>query len=116
MKAALQGLLMQCNPRILRHVLDNHRSPLPDRSSGQSVLLGDRLVQSQRHQPDVILLNTVPSNRLYARRLAIDDAEPSQFEFPCLGGDSARLAEKLVPIAHADDQRVDSAQNGVDTR
>src|SRR5207249_3625438 len=88
----------------------------PDRPSGQPVRFDDRLVQPQGHQLDVILLDTVPGNRLHARRLAIDYAHPGELEFPGLYRDPACVAEKLLPVAHADDERVDSAQHRVDAR
>ena len=116
MKAAHRGFLAQQDPRILRHVLDDHRSSLSDRASRQSVPFGVGLVQREGHQLEVIVLAAVPGDRLHKRRLAIDHAHPGEFEFPRLHRDAARVAEKLVPVAHADDEAVDTAQHRVDAR
>ena len=58
----------------------------------------------------------MPGDRLYTLRIAINYAEPGELEFPGPDRDAARLAEKLVPVAHADDERVDAAQHRIDAR
>src|SRR6266700_5339233 len=109
---AIQAFLLHHSLRIVLNVVRDHGPFFPDRLADQA--LSFRLRQGERRIVEEAAYLAVPRDRLHPHGFAVDHAHPGHAELSGPHGDAARIAEQLIPAAHAHDSRVDSAQHRVD--
>src|SRR4029079_2371850 len=72
-----------------------------------------RRINAHRHQLQIVAPDSMRCNKLEPLRFPADGSTPGEAKASMLNCDAARLAEKLFSIAHAHDERIDAAQDGV---
>ncbi len=113
-KTPLERLFSERDPRVHRHIVDDHRLAFHDRAPGKAVLPGRFFfVEPERYHPDVVLAHSLPSHGLHPIRFRVHEAEPCQPESPGPDHDPAGFAKQFLALTHAHNGRVDSAQHRV---
>src|SRR6266540_7053164 len=77
-----------------------------------------RIIEQRQPYPNFVEeagIGACRGDRDNPHRAPINKAYPCHKELAVLDRDAARLAEELIPILRADDERIDAAQHRVDT-
>src|ERR1700719_2633999 len=97
-----------------RNIVANDGLRLAQRPAGRPLAIGHPLARREPDLLDVASLAAIPCDNLAIQRLRVDHANPRHSECARLNRSPARLPEQCFPIVHTYDQRIDTAQHGVD--
>src|ERR1700721_1960494 len=97
-----------------RNIVANDGLRLAQRPAGRPPAIGHPLARREPDRLDVAFLAAIPRDNFAIQCLRVDHTDPRHSECARFNRNLARFLEQRVPIVHANDQRIDAAQHGVD--
>src|SRR3984957_3671658 len=97
-----------------RNIIANDGLRLAQRPGGRPLAIGYPLARREPDRLDVAFLAAIPRDNFAIQCLRVDHTDPRHSECARFNRSPARLPEQRFPIVHAYDQRIDTAQHGVD--
>ena len=96
-----------------RNIVADHGLSQPQRAASRGLVFRRRAARTKLDRVDIVLICAVPGDHLAIQRMRIDHTDPRRLECPGFDRNPACLAEQLVAIMHAHDQRIDAALHRV---
>src|ERR1700736_3758664 len=97
-----------------RDIVANDGLRLAQRPAGRPLAIGHPLARREPDRLDVAFLAAIPRDNLAIQCVRVDHTDPRHSECARFNRSPARLPEQRFPIVYAYDQRIDTAQHGVD--